>query len=161
MSAFLLAAGAFVAMEGVSYATHRWVMHGVGMPWHRSHHAPPRGRFERNDLFPIFFAALGIILFALGSGLVPALWWIGVGVTAYGLAYAIVHEVFIHRRVPLPMPRLAYFVWLRDAHRDHHLGGDEPFGMLLPVVRRPGRAVPPAVDPLDRAPSTPASRARL
>ena len=43
----------FVAMEGVSYAAHRWVMHGRGMGWHRSHHAPPAARFERNDRFPL------------------------------------------------------------------------------------------------------------
>lgn len=157
----LLIAGSFVTMEGVSYATHRWIMHGVGMGWHRSHHAPPRGRFERNDLFPIFFAVVGIVLFALGSGPVPPLWWVGVGVTAYGIAYGIVHEVFIHHRVRLPMPHLAYFEWLRDAHRDHHLGGNEPYGMLLPVVRRPGSSGSRATDPLERGASTDASRARL
>ena len=41
MTPVLLFAAAFVAMEGVSYAGHRWVMHGPGMGWHRSHHAPP------------------------------------------------------------------------------------------------------------------------
>ena len=53
MSPLLLVLGAFVAMEGVSYATHRWVMHGFALAWHRSHHAPATSRFERNDLFPL------------------------------------------------------------------------------------------------------------
>ena len=34
----------FVAMEGASYVTHRWVMHGPGMVWHRSHHSPSTTR---------------------------------------------------------------------------------------------------------------------
>lgn len=159
MRTVLLALGAFVAMEGVSYATHRWVMHGPGMVWHRSHHAPPRGHFERNDLFPLVFAAVGVALFALGAGPVPTLWGPAIGVTAYGAAYAFVHEVVIHHRLPFPAVRSPYLGWLRDAHRDHHRGGCEPYGMLLPLVRRPGDGRG-GIDPLDRS-STRTTRARL
>jgi beta-carotene 3-hydroxylase len=178
---WLLAVGGFVAMEGVSYALHRWVMHGVGIVWHRSHHEPVTGRFERNDRFPLVFSALGVTLFALGSGPIPALWWVAAGVTAYGIAYLVVHELFIHRRLPVPIPRWRYFDWLRDAHREHHVAGGEPFGMLLPLGRRrqgPDRADPgggPSAGPaggrdvLDRSPpveavarlTTRSSRARL
>ena len=42
----------FVAMEAVSALGHR-TMFGPGMVWHRSHHVPGPGRFERNDLFPL------------------------------------------------------------------------------------------------------------
>jgi hypothetical protein len=70
MIAFLVA---FLAMEAVSYAMHRWVMHGVGWGWHRSHHEPRRGRrLEENDRFPIVFATLSIVLFATGR------WWVAV-----------------------------------------------------------------------------------
>lgn len=146
----LLFAGAFVAMEGVSYAGHRWVMHGPGMVWHRSHHAPPAGRFEANDRFPLGFSVVGFLLFLLGSlGLTP-LWWIGAGVTAYGAAYLFVHEVFIHRRLAVPVPHLRYLAWLRDSHRDHHTGGAEPYGMLLPLVRGRSSTRERTGDPLDR-----------
>ena len=57
----VVAVVAFVAMEGVSYVAHRWVMHGPGMGWHGSHHAPATGRFERNDLFPLTFPVIGTV----------------------------------------------------------------------------------------------------
>ena len=163
MTTTLLAIAAFVAMEGVSYSAHRWLMHGPGMVWHRSHHAPPTGRVERNDLFPLCFAAVGVGLFALGAGPLPVLWGPAIGVTAYGAAYAFVHDVVIHRRLPFPALRWRYLAWVRDAHRQHHLGGGEPYGMLLPLLRRPGAIRQSAGDPLDRASrrSTRPTRARL
>ena len=155
----------FVAMEGVSYAMHRWVMHGIGMVWHRSHHAPPQGGLERNDLFPVCFAALGVVLFAVASSdASPILWAVAAGITAYGAAYLAVHEIYIHRRVPVRAPRLAYLDWLRDAHRGHHVSGGEPYGMLLPLVRDRRDAADREVDPLDRSParvSARMARARL
>jgi beta-carotene 3-hydroxylase len=124
-------------------------MHGFAMDWHRSHHAPPLSRFEKNDLFPVCFSAVGVLLFALGSGGWRAFWWVGVGVTAYGAAYLFVHEVYIHHRLNLPRLRNPYFEWLRNAHRDHHTSGREPYGMLLPLVRdrSEGRS---DRDPVDR-----------
>ncbi len=133
----LVLLAAFVAMEGVSYATHRWVMHGVGMGWHRSHHAPSQGGLERNDLFPVCFSFVGFGVFlaaaATGTGW---LYWAGVGVTAYGAMYLYVHELHIHRRLGIHTPDLAYLRWLREAHRRHHMSGGEPYGMLLPLLRR-------------------------
>jgi beta-carotene 3-hydroxylase len=165
MTPLLLAAVAFAAMELVSYAAHRWVMHGVAMVWHRSHHAPPSGRLERNDLFPLCFSVLGVALFALPTlGVGRPLLWVGVGVAAYGAAYLFVHEVYIHRRLPVPVPRLAYLEWLREAHRAHHVGGGEPYGMLLPLVRGQAGGVAPDDDALDRsarAASTRRQRPRL
>ena len=59
-----------------------------------------------------------------------------IGVTAYGVAYLVVHEVFIHRRLDVPLPRWRYLGWLRRSHALHHRYGGEPYGMLLPVVPR-------------------------
>lgn len=129
MSGIAVGVAAFLAMEAVTYATHRWVMHGVGMRWHRSHHLPPKGRFERNDLFPVVFASVGIVLFAAG------VWPVAIGMTAYGAAYLAVHDVAIHRRLPVGSARGRYLRWLRDAHGDHHATSREPYGMLLPLVR--------------------------
>jgi beta-carotene 3-hydroxylase len=153
VSTALLVAGAFVAMEGVTYLTHRFVMHGFGMGWHRSHHRRSAGGFEQNDLFPVCFSALGVAAFALGTmgPAIAVLVPIGIGMTAYGAAYLFVHDVYIHRRVPVPFdgPGPRYFRWLRDAHAQHHRGGGEPYGMLFPVVR------------LARPSSTRSTRARL
>jgi beta-carotene 3-hydroxylase len=60
--------------------------------------------------------------------------WVGVGVTAYGLAYLIVHDLGIHRRIPRLAIAGSYIGWVRDAHRVHHLYGRAPYGFLLPVV---------------------------
>ena len=112
------------------------------MGWHRSHHLPPERRFERNDLFPVCFSVGGIAAFALAivSERLIVLRWIGLGMTIYGAAYLLVHDLVIHHRLPVRRPAWRYFRWLRESHRIHHLYGGEPYGMLLPVVPRPAGA---------------------
>jgi beta-carotene 3-hydroxylase len=155
IGAVVLVAVSFAAMEVVSYATHRWLMHGPGMGWHRSHHLPAKGRVERNDLFPLCFSAVGVTLFALASfGSLRPLFWVATGVTAYGLLYLAVHEVCIHRRLPVRVPSGRYVTWVRDAHRVHHVTGGEPYGMLLPLVSATARESA-------RAASTRSARSRL
>jgi beta-carotene 3-hydroxylase len=159
---------AFVAMEAVSYSAHRWVMHGPAMAWHRSHHAPPRGRFERNDVFPVVFSLPAIALFlSAASGLTPSwTWWAAAGVTAYGITYLVVHELAIHRRLDVRVPDARYLRWLRNNHAVHHVDGGEPYGMLLPLLspsRRRGVAGAdrPGPDVLARRASKRETRARL
>jgi beta-carotene 3-hydroxylase len=126
---------AFVVMEPVTYATHRWVMHGIGRVLHNSHHRDRPGRFEANDLFPVIFASVTIVAMALGTAspslhvLVAA----GSGVTAYGAAYMFVHDVYIHGRLGR-LPALRGFEHLRRSHAVHHLYSNEPYGMLVPIV---------------------------
>ena len=157
--AFLgLGALSFVLMEAVTYAVHRWVMHGPGRGLHRSHHRPPAGRLEANDLFPVAFASLVGVALVVGFN-VPGWTWlvpVGTGVTLYGLAYGIVHDGVIHGR--LPAVRKASNPYLRslaDAHRVHHLFGGEPYGMLAPFVPAvlTARATSADRQPLDRRPS--------
>jgi len=165
MTFVLVAFSAFVAMEAVSYLLHRFVMHGVGWRVHADHHAPSATGFERNDLYPASFSLLAIGLFALGTTL-PSLRVLvaaGIGMTVYGLAYFYVHEVYVHRRLPLPRGRWAYLVWLERRHRIHHLYGGEPYGMLLPLVPRElrDRAVTDGREPFAWRASTRDSRSRL
>lgn len=134
---------AFVAMEPLTYAAHRWLMHGRrGWRWHASHHRPPVGRFERNDRFPAVFALLVGVVLAVGFN-VPAAGWlvpVGVGVTAYGAVYALVHDGYIHRRFPWMPGRWRALDRLAEAHALHHRFNGEPYGMLVPVVPRALRA---------------------
>ncbi|MFK7918013.1 MAG: beta-carotene hydroxylase [Ilumatobacter sp.] len=137
MKSVLIAVLAFVAMEPITAATHRWVMHGIGEFLHRSHHRPMTSRFEANDWYPVIFAAIVNVGFFAGlnwdgfGALVPA----GIGVTMYGAAYAIVHDVYIHGRLGwFVHHRVAAFDRLADAHRIHHLYNSAPYGMLAPVV---------------------------
>ena len=128
-------AAAFAGMEAVSYSAHRWVMHGRGIVWHRSHHATPEGRFERNDLFPAVFSMPAIGLFAAASIVTPP-WtrWAAAGITTYGVAYMTIHELAIHRRFAVQIPDNHYLRWLRRSHAAHHIDGGEPYGMLLPLL---------------------------
>lgn len=163
MNAVVLAVVAFCAMEPVTAATHRWVMHGIGERLHRSHHRPTAGRWELNDAYPVMFAAVVCLGLFVGfnrpgwSALVP----VGIGVTLYGLAYAVVHDVYIHGRLRVfGARRFATLDRLAAAHRIHHLYHAAPYGMLLPVVgrQRRERAARTDRDPLgERVASVPGS----
>jgi beta-carotene 3-hydroxylase len=145
MRALVLALVAFAAMEPVTAATHRFVMHGPGLVLHRSHHRRRRaGRWERNDLYPVLFAAVVCAGFWLGfhqpalADLVP----IGTGITVYGAAYALVHDVYIHRRLRwFGDRRVPVLDRLAAAHEVHHRTGGAPYGMLVPIVPRSGQRV--------------------
>lgn len=135
--------GTFVAMEGVAWATHKYVMHGFLWTLHRDHHKKDHyGFLERNDAFFLIFALPSMLLFLAGarSGLQAPWTWIGLGILIYGIAYFLVHEVFIHQRIKwLRNARSAYFMGLRRAHKMHHkhLGKEhgECFGMLWVPMR--------------------------
>ena len=133
----LIVIAGFVMMEPLTAATHRWIMHGVGEWFHRSHHraAAPSG-WERNDWFPVAFASIVMLGVWVGvntelAALVP----LGVGVTLYGIAYALVHDGYIHRRLGVfGSRRVIVLDRLSDAHRIHHLYNAAPYGMLVPIV---------------------------
>jgi beta-carotene 3-hydroxylase len=109
-----------VAMEALATAVHRYVMHGWGWGWHRSHHEPSSGLVERNDLYALVFAGISLGLFVAG-GKWPILWWVGLGTLLYGLLYFLVHDGLVHGRVPLPKARPGgYLKRLVQAHRLHH-----------------------------------------
>jgi beta-carotene 3-hydroxylase len=137
MIRLLVAASAFVAMEPAVAAVHRGVMHGRGWAWHRSHHRWQGRRIEANDAYPVVFAAATIATMAVGAtidGWEPLL-SVGAGVTGYGIAYLIVHDLFIHERLGRPPgARSRYVRWVATAHAQHHRSGREPYGFLLPWV---------------------------
>lgn len=131
------------AMELVAGLVHRFWMHGPGWGWHRSHHEPGTGGLERNDRYALLFALVAVALFALGHGRWWPLYWVGAGLTLYGLLYALVHDGLVHRRRPWPWrwtPRRGYLARLVQAHRLHHAlrtrDGGVSFGFLY--------AAPPA-----------------
>ena len=133
----LLAIIAFAAMEPVTAWTHRFVMHGIGLRLHRSHHRRTHDGWELNDAYPVMFAAVVCIGLWVGfhDPLLAELVPIGAGVTAYGVAYALVHDVYIHRRLRwFGDRRLALLDRLAGAHALHHRFGGAPYGMLVPIV---------------------------
>jgi beta-carotene 3-hydroxylase len=123
-----------VVMELIAAAVHRYVMHGFGWGWHKSHHEDHDHVLERNDLFAVCFAALSAALFVIGAWH-PAVWWMGVGTALYGLLYFIVHDGLVHQRWPFHwIPRRGYLKHLVQAHRLHHAvrgrDGAVSFGFL-------------------------------
>lgn len=132
----LIVVAAAGGMELVAALVHRHWMHGPGWAWHRSHHEPGPGRLERNDLYAVVFALVAVGLFAVGHGPWWPLYWVGAGMTLYGLLYALVHDGLVHRRWPWRWtPRRGYLARLVQAHRLHHAvtvrEGGVSFGFLF------------------------------
>ncbi len=132
-----LAAVAF--MEFAAWFAHKYIMHGFLWSWHEDHHQPhlKDGFFEKNDLFFLVFAIPSASCYIIGSS-TPHFWvfFIGVGISIYGLIYFLIHDVYIHRR----------FKWFKQldskysrailrAHGAHHAKQEkedgESFGLLI------------------------------
>jgi beta-carotene 3-hydroxylase len=141
---FLCTLGAVVGMEFVAWFAHKYIMHGFLWIWHEDHHKPHHekdGFFEKNDLFFLVFAIPSAACYMIGS--MTDRWWlffIGVGISIYGLIYFLIHDVYIHRR----------FKWFKQlegeysrailrAHGAHHAKhtkhDGESFGLLIVAAK--------------------------
>lgn len=110
-----------LAMEGVAWLMHKYLMHGPLWVLHKSHHRRREGAFELNDAFGIFFALPSMILIYFGVRGQPVLLAIGIGMTAYGALYFFFHDVLVHRRLKLPfVPTKGYLHRVVRAHLIHH-----------------------------------------
>ena len=133
----LITLGVFIIMEGVSWFTHKYVMHGFGWFLHEDHHQPKYDGFEKNDLFFAIFAIPSMALFYFGSNTEYIyLLHIGLGILCYGIAYFIIHDVLIHQRFKwFKNTNNAYLKGLRKAHKIHHKNmgkkDSQCFGMLF------------------------------
>jgi beta-carotene 3-hydroxylase len=126
----------FVGMEFVAWAVHKYVMHGFLWSLHKSHHQKGKGFFELNDFYFLFFASLGIsfIITGVNAGF-DWKFFLGLGISIYGLTYLLVHDIIIHQRFKwLKGLNNSYINALRKAHRAHHGNTDKhgavSFGML-------------------------------
>jgi beta-carotene 3-hydroxylase len=127
----------FCIMEGITWLTHRFVMHGFLWYLHEDHHKKGTGFFEKNDAFFVIFAIPSWLCIMLGS--MNQVYWvvaIGAGIALYGFAYFLVHEIIIHQRFKLfTRSNSRYIKAIRWAHKMHHKHIDkeegESFGMLL------------------------------
>ena len=99
MIAALIVLATFFVMEFMAWFAHKYIMHGFMWYFHEDHHVHEPGFFEKNDVFFLIFAipsALCFITGAMNGGDFRV--WIGTGIALYGLAYFLVHDVFIHQR---------------------------------------------------------------
>jgi beta-carotene 3-hydroxylase len=128
----------FCLMECVTWFTHKYIMHGLLWVLHDDHHNKAHTFFEKNDYFFVIFACISMAFFILGTFFADLgfLFYIGIGITLYGFAYFMVHDILIHQRFKLfSRTNNFYFRALRKAHKVHHkhLGKEEGecFGMLF------------------------------
>jgi beta-carotene 3-hydroxylase len=127
----------FVIMEGITWCTHKFVMHGWMWYFHEDHHQPTKGFFEKNDAFFIIFAVPSCALMITGGqALFDWRFFVGLGILFYGIAYFLVHDVLIHQRFSwFSRTDNMYFRAIRKAHKVHHKHlnkeDGECFGMLF------------------------------
>ncbi|GDX39254.1 hypothetical protein LBMAG20_14690 [Methylocystaceae bacterium] len=108
-------------MELVANLSHKYIMHGWGWGWHKSHHTEHDGFLERNDLYALTFAVPSIIMIYVGSIYHHPILWVGTGMTVYGFLYFVAHDGLVHNRWPFKIiPKNAYLKRLVQAHRLHH-----------------------------------------
>jgi beta-carotene 3-hydroxylase len=132
----LILFASFLVMEGITWLTHKYVMHGFLWYLHKDHHQAEPGFFEKNDAFFAIFAVPTIIL--LWFGTYGDMWWlqaIGFGIMAYGFSYFMIHDVIIHQRFKwFSRSKNTYVRAIRWAHKMHHRHlskyEGESFGML-------------------------------
>lgn len=133
----LIISGTFLFMEFVAWFAHKYVMHGFLWVFHKDHHQPTPGFFEKNDVFFLIFAVPSWLFIMLGlmhyNYYVSS---IGFGIAIYGIAYFLVHDVLIHRRFKwFDKTKNKYLLALRKAHKIHHKHlsweNGECFGMLI------------------------------
>lgn len=136
----LITAAAVVGMEFMAWFAHKFIMHGFLWDWHEDHHKPyneTEGFFQKNDRFFLVFAVPSAACYM--TGLMTSHFWlffVGVGISIYGIIYFLIHDVYIHQR----------FKWFRQldnkysrailrAHGAHHATqtkeSAESFGLLV------------------------------
>ena len=136
MMGVLITLATYVVMEGITWCTHKFVMHGLMWYFHEDHHQPRAGFFEKNDAFFLIFAVPSCLLIVFGStAAFDFRVFIGIGILLYGLSYFLIHDVLIHQRFDwFSRTDNVYFRAIRKAHKVHHKHlnkeDGECFGML-------------------------------
>ncbi len=135
----LVTLAAVGGMEFMAWFAHKYIMHGFLWSWHESHHKPHEneGFFEKNDLFFLVFAIPSMLFYLTGSFTeYRFLFFIGVGISIYGLIYFLIHDVYIHRRFKwFKQLDSKYSRAILKAHGAHHAKQTkedcESFGLLV------------------------------
>lgn len=111
-------------------------MHGPLWFIHKTHHSARKSWFEFNDIFGLFFGALAMACIMWGAHDFSRSFWIGIGISAYGILYFFTHDIIVHKRLKIATSLTnRYFIGLRKAHTIHHKTltkeNAEEFGFLF------------------------------
>lgn len=136
----ILFLASYFFMEFIAWFSHKYVMHGFAWRFHRDHHIRPERNtsfFQKNDIFFLIYATPAIILIIAGIAAGNnQLIIIGSGFTLYGFTYFSIHDVLIHKRLPVNFKiESGYISALVRAHQAHHSGKNirdfKNFGLLI------------------------------
>jgi beta-carotene 3-hydroxylase len=136
MNAILFTILGFAVMEFSGWFIHKYIMHGPLWNIHKTHHQPSKSYFELNDLFSLLFGSIAIILILLGLSDLDYRFWMGVGISLYGISYFFLHDVLIHRRLKwFDKPKNSFLRGIFKAHQAHHATNKKndavSFGLFL------------------------------
>ncbi|WP_262917712.1 sterol desaturase family protein [Cognataquiflexum rubidum] len=121
MLAVLFTSIGFAIMEFSGWFIHKYIMHGPLWNIHKTHHEPSKSFFELNDLFSLLFGSIAVALIFLGVDDLDYRFWIGIGISLYGVLYFIIHDVLVHRRAKwFDRPKNSFLLGIFRAHQAHH-----------------------------------------
>ncbi|WP_144606066.1 sterol desaturase family protein [Algoriphagus algorifonticola] len=111
----------FIVMEFSGWLIHKYLMHGPLWMIHKTHHRPSKSFFELNDLFSLLFGSIAVVLIFLGLENLDYRFWMGIGISLYGVLYFFLHDVLVHRRLKwFDRPKNAFLKGIFKAHQAHH-----------------------------------------
>lgn len=120
LSALFILLG-FVAMEISGWFIHKYLMHGPLWMIHKTHHRHSGSFLEWNDLFSILFGGIAVALIFLGVDTLDYRFWMGIGISLYGMLYFVLHDVLVHRRLTwFGRPSKSFLKGIYKAHQAHH-----------------------------------------
>ncbi len=135
--ALLISLAAFLFMEFMAWFTHKYIMHGFLWVLHKDHHVRDGRKMEWNDVFAVIFAIPSILFMWFGSEQnYNYLFYIGLGILFYGMAYFLFHDVYVHQRIKI-LKNISnkYLRATVKAHADHHIKGRQSnFGFLIAPI---------------------------
>lgn len=125
-----------VIMEVSGWFIHKYLMHGPLWMIHKTHHQPSKSFLEWNDLFSLLFGSIAVGLILIGASNLDYRFWIGIGITLYGVLYFFLHDVLVHRRLKwFDRPKSLFLKAIFRAHQAHHKtnqkDGAVSFGLFL------------------------------
>jgi len=122
-------------MEAFSWFIHKYLFHGPLWFIHKTHHQQRHSWLELNDVFSLLFSGIALWLMWLGHINLDYRFWIGTGISMYGITYFIFHDWFIHNRLKAFKSDNQYLSAIRRAHKIHHKSTQkepaEEFGLLV------------------------------
>jgi len=86
-------------------------------------------------LFAVFFAGISLYLMYIDRVNFGYKFYVGIGITLYGMIYFVVHDWFVHRRFKTFKSNNTYLRAIRKAHKVHHKNQEKEkskaFGLLF------------------------------